>query len=184
MRPALLPGLVAIGVLLLAALPEVVSAHAILLRVEPPTGRTVASPPGEVRLLFSEPIDPEFSHVQVLDARGNPVDLGNSHVDDTLLIASLQPNLANGVYTVDWRSLSSVDVHPESGQYALFIGVPPTTTAALSQRSESTPPTILARWTGTAPPAALSRGFATKIWIGRSSITLSAWRAGIETVSR
>jgi copper transport protein len=145
-RPALWPGLVAIGVLLLAALPDVVSAHAILLRVEPPTGRTVASPPNEVHLLFSEPIDPEFSHVQVLDSAGVAVDLGNSHVDDTLLIASLRPNLPNGVYIVDWRSLSTVDVHPEAGQYPLFIGVPPTTTAALAQRSELTPPTVLARW--------------------------------------
>src|SRR2546425_10196295 len=40
------------------------------------------------------------------------------------------------------------------------------------------------RWTGTAQPAGFSPGFATKIWIGRSSITLSAWRVGIETVSR
>jgi copper transport protein len=138
--------LVTVGVLLLAALPDVVSAHAILLRVEPPTGSSVANPPNEVRLLFSEPIDPEFSRVQVLDASGNSVDRGDSHVDDTLLIASLQPNLPNGVYTVDWRSLSSVDVHPEAGQYPLFIGVPATTTAVLSQRSESTPATVVARW--------------------------------------
>jgi copper transport protein len=135
-----------VGVLLLAALPDVVSAHAILLRVDPPTGRTLASPPNEVRLLFSEPIDPEFSHVRVLDASGGQVDRADSHVEDTLLIVTLRPGLANGVYTVDWRSLSTVDVHPEAGQYALFIGVPPTTTAALSQRSESTPATVVARW--------------------------------------
>ncbi len=132
--------------LLLSLLPDAALAHAILLRVDPPTGRTLSSAPSVVRLLFSEPIDAEFSRVQVLDETGKQVDQGDSRVDDTQLTVSLQSGLANGVYIVNWRSLSTIDVHPEAGQYALFVGVPPTTTGTLSQRNESTPPTIVARW--------------------------------------
>ncbi len=132
--------------LLLSLLPDAALAHAILLRVDPPTGRTLSSAPSVVRLLFSEPIDAEFSRAQVLDETGKQVDQGDSRVDDTQLTVSLQSGLANGVYIVNWRSLSTIDVHPEAGQYALFVGVPPTTTGTLSQRNESTPPTIVARW--------------------------------------
>ncbi|HEY3061315.1 MAG TPA: copper resistance protein CopC [Chloroflexota bacterium] len=137
---------VAFGVLVLSALPDAALAHAILLRVDPPTGRTLPGAPPTVRLLFSEPIDPEFSRVQVLDETGKQVDQGDSRVDDTQLTVSLQTGLGNGVYIVNWRSLSTIDVHPETGQYALFVGVPPTATGTLTQRNESTPGTIVARW--------------------------------------
>src|SRR5204863_4616149 len=117
-----------LAVVLVTALPDLASAHAILLRVNPPTGQTLPSVPPSVTLLFSEPIDPEFSRVQVFDDSGTQVDNGDSAVDDTVLRASLQPNLPNGVYTVKWRSLSTIDVHPEAGQYSLFAGVPVTAT--------------------------------------------------------
>lgn len=138
--------------ILIAALamlaPDSASAHAILLRVDPAASRTLPDAPAEVRLLFSEPIDAQFSRVQVFDGTGAQVDRGDSRVDDTLLSVSLQPSLPNGVYTVSWRSLSTIDVHPEVGEYRLFVGVPVTSTATLtaSQRSESTPPTLLSRW--------------------------------------
>ena len=137
-----------LAVVLVTALPDLASAHAILLRVNPPTGQSLPSVPSSVTLLFSEPIDAEFSRVQVFDDSGKQVDNGDSTVDDTVLRASLQPNLPNGVYTVKWRSLSSIDVHPEAGEYSLFAGVPvtATTSATLSQTSESTPATIFARW--------------------------------------
>ncbi len=49
-----------------------------------------------------------------------------------------------------WRSLSTIDVHPDAGQYALFVGVP--VSAAALPRSGSlapaaaTPETTLGRW--------------------------------------
>jgi copper transport protein len=135
-----------LAVLVVTALPEIASAHAILLRVDPPTGQTLPNAPAVVTLLFSEPIDPEFSRVQVFDESGNRVDAGVSSVDENVLRVTLQPNLPNGVYRVVWRSLSTIDVHPEAGQYALFVGVAPTATGALSQQNESTPATIIARW--------------------------------------
>ena len=150
MRPWL-----ALGALILLVLggawPHVAAAHAVLLRSDPPTARTLDEAPREVRLLFSEPIDASFSRVQVFDAGGASVDRGDSHVDpldERTLAVSLIDGLPDGVYTVRWRSLSTIDIHPGSGEYPLFVGVPVTAgaTAAGVVQSEPTPATTLARW--------------------------------------
>ncbi len=143
--PALL---LALALFAITAMPEAALAHAILLRTDPLPNRQLPTAPAQVRLLFSEPIDPQFSRVAVFNSDGVRVDSGDSHVDDTQLLVSLPAGLPNGAYGVQWRSLSTIDVHPEAGEYQLFVGVPVTATsaAATSQRSESTPPTVFARW--------------------------------------
>jgi copper transport protein len=129
-----------------------VGAHAVLLRTTPPTGQTLAAAPTQVQLLFSEPIDPIFSKVAVLDGRGVNIDNNDAHVDpadDHLLVVSLPSGLPNDVYTVSWRSLSTIDVHPDDGQYPLFVGVPvPANTAAVNSAGQATatPETTLGRW--------------------------------------
>lgn len=145
---------VGFGLLLvwLVVMPAAASAHAVLLRATPSSSQTLAEAPAQVQLLFSEPIDPVFSDVRVQDASGQRVDAGDSHLDpgnDQLLVASLRPGLGAGVYTVNWRSLSAIDVHADDGQYPLFVGVPvqeqalvPTTSPA----NTGTPATTLGRW--------------------------------------
>jgi copper transport protein len=143
------------GLLLLlvvfVGLPGRAEAHALLRRATPPTGQTLPSAPAEIRLLFSEPLDPTFSRVRVLDASGRPVDNGDARVDPTdeyELVATLPDGLPNGVYTVDWRSLSTIDVHPDFGRYPLFVGVPVTASTQSTSFSESGsgPATAVARW--------------------------------------
>ncbi len=141
------PALIGVALLLMLAVPDSALAHAVLLRSDPPSAQRLAAAPAEVRLLFSEPIDPQFSRVQVLDSSGAQVDRGDSRVDDTLLTVSLRTGLPDGVYTVMYRSLSTIDVHPEVGGYQLFVGVPVTTGGVTAtQSSESTLPTLIARW--------------------------------------
>ena len=141
------PALLAVALFVIAAAPEQAFAHAVLLRADPPAGQRLAAAPSQLQLLFSEPIDPQFSRVQVFDSNGTPADRGDTRVDDTLMTVSLRPGLPDGVYTVTYRSLSTIDVHPEVGGFRLFVGVPVTAGgAAASQSSESTPPTLLARW--------------------------------------
>jgi copper transport protein len=142
-----------IGLLLLMAVvvPGRATAHAVLLRSIPPTGQTLQRAPDQVQLLFSEPIDPAFSSVRVLDSSKQPVDRGDGGVDpndDHQLLVSLKPGLANGIYTVAWRSLSTIDIHPDEGQYALYIGVPVPTGASATTTSQitATPETTLGRW--------------------------------------
>src|SRR5258708_25026275 len=145
--------LVGIALLCLLAVvaPTPVTAHAVLLRSTPPTGQTLPRSPEEVLLLFSEAIDPVFSAVRVLNDANQPIDRGDSHVDeanDHLLSVSLPPGLPNGVYRVSWRSLSTIDVHPDAGEYPLFVGVAVSETgvAVSTYLSTATPATTFGRW--------------------------------------
>jgi copper transport protein len=132
--------------------PTPATAHAVLLRSTPPTGQTLPRPPDRVQLLFSEPIDPVFSAVRVLNDQGQPVDRGDSQVDaanDHILAVSLPPELPNGIYRVSWRSLSTIDVHPDAGEYSLFVGVPvseSTSATATTYQATATPATTFGRW--------------------------------------
>ncbi len=141
----------ALLLLVAVVVPGRATAHAVLLRSIPPSGQTLQRVPDQVQLLFSEPIDPAFSGVRVLDNTKQPVDRGDGGVDpndDHQLLVSLEPGLANGVYTVSWRSLSTIDVHPDEGQYALYVGVPVPTgaPATIAGQITATPETTLGRW--------------------------------------
>jgi copper transport protein len=125
-------------------------AHAVLLRATPPSSQTLAQSPDQVQLLFSEPLDAIFSSVRVVSATGQAVDKSDSHVDaanDHVLAVSLQPGLQAGVYTVTWRSLSAIDVHPDEGSYPLFVGVPVgAVLPATATTFTATPETTVGRW--------------------------------------
>jgi copper transport protein len=132
---------------------EKVLAHAVLLRAIPSGSQTLARAPDEIRLLFTEPIDIVFSGIHVINAGGQLVDQGDAHVDpgdDHQLVLALQPALPDGIYTVAWRSLSTIDVHPDQGQYALFVGVPVSAAASVATGSltlaATTPETTVGRW--------------------------------------
>jgi copper resistance protein C len=97
-------------------------AHAFLERATPAVGSAVHQSPAQVRLWFSERLDPPFSKVEVLDANGKRVDKGDPTVDSAnprLLRISLQP-LSRGKYRVSWRVLS-VDTHVSSGEFTFDI---------------------------------------------------------------
>jgi methionine-rich copper-binding protein CopC len=100
----------------------VAGAHAFLERADPRVGSTVRTPPAQVRLWFTEPLEPAFSSVQVVNEAGQRVDKGDPHVDPAtprLLRISLQP-LAPGTYKVIWRVLS-VDAHVTEGDFTFRV---------------------------------------------------------------
>jgi methionine-rich copper-binding protein CopC len=97
-------------------------AHAFLKRAEPAVGGTVRTSPAEVRIWFTENIEPAFSAIQVFDASGKEVDKHDVHVDRSnhaLLLVSLPP-LAAGNYKVVWRVVS-VDTHVTNGSFTFHI---------------------------------------------------------------
>jgi methionine-rich copper-binding protein CopC len=100
----------------------IVHAHSGLQRAEPPAESTVARPPEEVKLYFSEALEPAYSSVRVEDAGGTRVDDADSRVDrsDPQLLRVSLPPLAPGVYTVVWRVLS-VDSHVTEGRYTFRV---------------------------------------------------------------
>ena len=97
-------------------------AHAFLERAEPAVGSTVQASPSEVRILFTEKIEPTLSGVQVFDASGKEVDKRDVHLDRSnheLLRISLPP-LQSGTYKVVWRAVST-DTHVTKGSFTFRV---------------------------------------------------------------
>jgi copper transport protein len=102
------------------------SAHAQLARAEPPPNAVLDRPPQRVVIWFTEPLEPQFSSIQVLDAQGQRVDNGDSIVDrndPTAMSVTLKP-LPDGTYTVAWRNISAVDGHGVRSSYLFSVGEP------------------------------------------------------------
>jgi len=96
--------------------------HSGLQRAEPPVESTLKRPPTEVKLYFSERLEPAYSTVRVEDGKGARVDRDDSHVDRSnplLMRVTLTP-LDRGTYTVVWRVLS-VDSHITQGRFKFRI---------------------------------------------------------------
>ena len=102
--------------------PAVPLAHAFLNQAIPPVGGTVAASPKEIRLTFSEGIEPRFSGIDLATGDGRTVATGAAAVDpgnDTQLVLVLPP-LAPGRYRVRWHVVS-VDTHRTEGEYSFAV---------------------------------------------------------------
>ncbi|MDF2760423.1 MAG: hypothetical protein K0S99_3057 [Thermomicrobiales bacterium] len=100
-------------------------AHAALARSDPPAGATLADPPREIRLWFTEPLELRYTQAQVLNAAGDPVSGVSSAIapeDDHALIVVLPSDLPDGGYTVAWRTLSAADGHTLDGYFGFQVG--------------------------------------------------------------
>jgi methionine-rich copper-binding protein CopC len=98
------------------------AAHAFLDHAAPRVGSTVSAPPSELRLSFTQELEPAFSTVEVMDESGTKVDKGDVEVDPhdaTILHVSLNP-LPPGTYKVIWRVVS-VDTHPTEGDFTFQV---------------------------------------------------------------
>lgn len=114
----------ALGLLLFLLLGGVtqLEAHAFLQHAEPGVGSTVARSPDEVKIQFTEAVEPVFSKIQVFAASGKEVDKGDVQLDSSnpaLLKVSLPP-LGAGTYKVVWRVVS-VDTHVTKGNFTFRI---------------------------------------------------------------
>jgi len=99
-----------------------VEAHAFLKDAEPRVGSTVQTSPGEVRIRFTENIEPAFSSIQVFDASGKEVDKRDVHLDrsDRAVLHVSLPQLKAGIYKVVWRVVS-VDTHVTNGSFTFRV---------------------------------------------------------------
>ena len=98
-------------------------AHAHLKTQSPAADATVAAP-SELRLGFSEGIEPSFSQVTVIGADGKSIDvkaLNTATGDNKTLVVTPAAPLAAGKYKVQWQVLS-VDTHKSSGDYSFTVG--------------------------------------------------------------
>ena len=107
---------------LLALLSPAVLAHAFLEHALPRVGEAVHAAPGEVKVWFTEALEPAFSALRVFDKDGKQVDRKDPQVDPsdrTVMRVSL-PQLPPGTYRVRWRALS-VDTHVTEGDFTFTV---------------------------------------------------------------
>jgi len=96
-------------------------AHAQLEKAVPAVGGTVASP-SEIRLEFSEGVEPKFSKVS-LTGPGGAVPLGAAKTESgnpAVLIAPISKPLPSGAYKVHWQAVS-VDTHHTQGTFDFTV---------------------------------------------------------------
>ena len=98
-------------------------AHAHLVSATPAKDGSVKDAPAEVTLKFNERLEPAFSSAVIRDSAGKQVDKADAHVDkaDRTVVRVSVPSLAPGVYTVEWRVMSS-DSHKVNGNFTFKVG--------------------------------------------------------------
>ncbi len=146
--------------------------HAFITNSNPPSSQSLATPPSQVEVYFSEPIDIKYSVIKILDENGKQVDTENIHYlnsDQTSITIGL-PKLKDGIYTVTLKVLSQTDGHVTDSSIVFAIGqkiIPPEISHNISQKSVIYIPEALARI-----PALIGQ----VIIVGGSFSTLWLWR--------
>jgi methionine-rich copper-binding protein CopC len=104
-------------------LPNPAFAHAHLTKATPPDNATISTGPSELRLQFSEAVEPRFCTVTVTMADGmemGPALVATDPKDTKILIATLPGKLPAGIYKVEWHA-TSVDTHKTEGSYSFTV---------------------------------------------------------------
>lgn len=106
--------------------PRIAYAHATLIQTDPATGASLAQSPKAITLWFSEPIEPEYSRVEIVRADGSRVRASTpvqpNGVTQPGLRVELDDDLERGSYTVVWSTLSAVDGHVAEGFFSFAVG--------------------------------------------------------------
>lgn len=138
-------------------------AHALVERSDPPANQLVLRAPKEIVLVFSEPIDPQRTEIRVLDQEGRRIDQRGFRFSANRRTTRAPVRLpGSGVYTVTWRTLSTVDLHTYEGFLTFTLG--PLRPGSFAARGgAATGPSVweaLARWLMFAGAAVLMGGLA------------------------
>jgi copper transport protein len=116
--------LVVAGPILFGPATPRVLAHAQLVTSTPESGSVVIDRPSEIRLVFSEPLDPAFTSADVLGPDGRAIVDGGGTADpaDPYTLTIPVAALADGLYTVEWQALSRADGHRTNGFFTFGVG--------------------------------------------------------------
>ncbi|MCC6176067.1 MAG: copper chaperone PCu(A)C [Chloroflexi bacterium] len=129
------------------------SAHSALARSVPAGQAQLALPPSSIDLWFTEPLEPAFSSFELYDSTGDRRTVSGLQVDpadDKHLIGS--PGvLPPGIYTVTYRTLSTLDGHEWRGSFSFAIltedgGVPTGSAYSPDIVPNASLTNILGRW--------------------------------------
>ena len=101
-----------------------VQGHALLVNSDPAVNARLLDLPPQVTASFSEALDADLSSLQVLDGRGDRVDVGPASFSDTdprTMSVGLRSDLSPGYYTVVWETLSTIDGHLLKGSFPFTL---------------------------------------------------------------
>jgi methionine-rich copper-binding protein CopC len=93
------------------------AAHAYLERSSPAAG-AAGKAPAEIRLWFSERLEPRFSRARLAAADGSAI-AASATVSGKQIVLRV-PRLAPGTYRVTW-SIVSVDTHKTEGSFSFEV---------------------------------------------------------------
>src|SRR5690606_13567984 len=137
-----------IAVLLLIHGPS--QAHANLIQSDPPANAVLPDPPQEIRLWFTEPLEPDFSQITLRDQAGSPLDSFSSFIDTADAKQMVVPidHLPDGLYTVSWRVVSTADGHSTEGSFSFTVGAAVTAGTGAAEVTADTIPLVdsTVRW--------------------------------------
>jgi methionine-rich copper-binding protein CopC len=111
-----------IRILAIALMAETGWAHAFLDHADPAVGSQIHNSPVQVRIWFTEKVEPALSRIQVFNVAATQVDKRNVHVNPSnpALLEVALPPLQPGKYKVIWRVVA-VDTHVTTGDFTFEI---------------------------------------------------------------
>jgi methionine-rich copper-binding protein CopC len=97
-------------------------ATTFLDHAEPAVGGMVDVPPKEIKIWFTQELEPALSQIQLFDRHNKPVTQNHATVDptDSSLLSLSVPALAPGKYRVNWK-VTSIDTHMTVGTFFFIV---------------------------------------------------------------
>jgi copper transport protein len=144
--------LLVIGVLWMAVgVVGVAFAHADLVLAVPAPNTHIKEAPPEIRLTFSEALEPRFSKIEIWDVNGRIVKTPASYLDPgtpTEMILIPPPQMPDGLYMVVWRAASTYDGHVTEGSFAFGVGEVTDQLGSVTATSQGSLPlySVIVRW--------------------------------------
>lgn len=123
--------------LLVVAAPAPASAHAALVATDPGEGAVLASPPDEVVLTFTEPVELLPGGIEVHTPDGETVPAAPAS-RDAKVVVDVPELAATGTYLLTWRVLSR-DGHPVVGSLSFSVGAPSAPPVPQAARAAGSP---------------------------------------------
>ncbi len=101
-----------------------VSAHAVLVNSTPDYGAAVDQSPPEIKLVFSEAIDPSFSTARLVDSNNRVIVPGPGEMvpGNPFVMRLPLPHLPDGIYSVIYKNRSAEDGHVVEGVISFSVG--------------------------------------------------------------
>ena len=107
---------------LLAFHPTAAQAHAHL-KAATPAANSQAASPSDIRLTFTEAVEPSFTGIELTDSAGAAVATGPGATDPAdakIFVVPVKATLKPGTYKVQWHAVSR-DTHKTNGDFTFTV---------------------------------------------------------------